>query len=520
MGPLPLAFTLALACRDDSGTARETGDTAPAGDSGVQEPSWDDPRVSVGGVEPCAAPLQEARWQEATGAWAVTYTEEPPVRRNGTNPGSVAILGVPGAWSLSWVQPEGVVRRGFPEGTIETFGAGGRAPHTLALGDLDGDGALDLVHAGGAVAVSWAAERLDAPAAAPVPLTDMRSSAATVDAALGDLDRDGDLDVLVAWSSPAHDPTTMRATVLRNDGARALTQLEIAGVPSEVWGPAFDWSIRDVDGDGRLDAYLCNDMGMQYAPNRLFLGDGALGFSASGGDGLDVRLSCMGSSWGDMDADGTMELYVAESVHHVLLQRGPDGVWYDVAEASGLGGRFPNGYMMWGSAAEDLDNDGRMEIVAGTGDFWEQDSGPNAPFWAERGDDGIFHEVGLERGLPAEAHSRAVVARDLNSDGVLDLVLGDAVRTPRVYLSEGCTAESWLEVAGPPGSEVRVEAGGRARAARIDTESGWGGAGPSVGHVGLGDAAVIDRVVLRSPLGEELVLEGPMLPRRRIRYTP
>jgi hypothetical protein len=432
----------------------------------------------------------------------------------------VAILGGPGAWALAWVQPDGVVRRGFPDGTIESFGSGGRAPHTIALGDLDADGTLDLVHAGGAVAVSWGADRLSEVAAAPVPLTAMRNSAATVDAAVGDLDRDGDLDLLVAWSSPAHDPNTMRGSILRNDGGRVLTALELPGLPAEVWGPAFDWSIRDVDGDGRQDAYLCNDMGMQYAPNRLFLGDGALGFTAPGGDGLDVRLSCMGSSWGDVDGDGDFELYVAESVHHVLLKQGQDGGWYDTAEASGLGGRFANGYMMWGSALEDLDNDGRMELLAGTGDFWEQDARPNAPLWAERDDAGIFHDVGPERGLAREAHSRAVVARDLNADGVLDLVLGDAVRTPRVYLSEGCTAEGWLEVAGPPGSEVRVEAGGHIRAARIDTESGWGGAGPSVGHVGLGDVTVIDRVRLRSPLGEELVLEGPMLPRRRLRYTP
>ncbi len=497
------------------------------GDSGLADsgggPLPSDPRVAFGPARPCDAPLPDAGWAEASAEWAQAYTVEAPAQHTSVNPGAMALLGEGADAVLAWVEPEGVALRRLRDGRTRRISGGaglGGGIAALAVGDLDADGRADLLLAGGTVSVDWAAADFDAAHPAPAALHPARAGATTTDVAVGDLDGDGDADLVVGWSAAAPDDRAqMRATVLRNDGGGAFAEAEIAADPS-VWGPAFDFSLRDVDGDGHLDAYLCNDKGYEYAPNRLFQGDGAGGLQARSGDGLDVRYSCMGTSWGDVDADGVLDLYLAEGAQHVVLREGAGGVWYLAAAALGLGAPFTDGIMAWGSTLLDFDNDGRMELVVANGDFWVRGARPRTPWWYEAGEDGVYAEIGASRGLPREAHSRGVIGADLNQDGVLDLLLSDAVRTPRVFLSTGCTADHWLEVEAAPGSEVLVEAGGRRYAARVDSESGWGSAGPAVAHIGLGSAARVDRLTVRAPEHDGAVVVEGFAARRRVAIRP
>ncbi len=507
-------LALLLAC-----SSSPDGADAPVADTGSE--SATDLGWGIGEVHACARPLPSATWTEVTTDWASTYTDMPPETHDGRNPG--ALMVVPGAtdWLLAWAEPSGMATRMLRSGvTLRNATVG--PPRGLSHGDFDGDGRRDLVMTMGVPVVAWGGAEPDfAPEGGRgAQLGTMRTGASSIDAAPADLDDDGDLDLLVAWSAPNHsDPSLMRGQLLRNDGTGTFTAEDIAA-SEDVWGPAFDFSVRDIDGDGHLDAYLCNDMGFEVAPNRVLLGDGTGSLTARTNDGLDQRLSCMGSSWGDIDADGALELYIAESAQHLLMKRAAEGTWYEVGASMGLGGRFARGEMIWGSSLVDMDNDGRMELLVGTGDFWVADAQPNTPWWYEQDASGVFVEVGAARGFPRTAHTRGVVTQDLNDDGVVDLVLSDAVRTPWVYLSEGCTADAWIEIDAPTGSEVLVEAGGVRRAARIDTESGWGSTGPARAHLGLADAEVVDRVTLILPGGARRVLAGPLEPRRRLTYTP
>jgi len=289
--------------------------------------------------------------------------------------------------------------------------------------------------------------------------------------------------------------------------------------PSSIWGPAFQVTLRDVNIDGLLDAYVCNDSGATDPPNRLLLNDGDLRFTDAPGSDLEVTMFCMGASWGDADDDGDLDLYLAGAERQLLLMPTPDQAWVDMTAASGLGDRFNVGDMAWGSALSDVDNDGAIDLLVGMGDFWTATAARvDARHYRRDGDRFIRDDTSLP--LPTATSQRGVLTHDLNGDGVLDVVFGDALRTPWVLESDGCSEGAWLEVQAPRGAEVRVEAEGTTRAALVTGEPGWGATGPAVAHIGLGDVTTVDRLALRLPNGEEVTLDGPFEPRRRVVWAP
>jgi len=136
----------------------------------------------------------------------------------------------------------------------------------VALGDLDGDGALDMVvaidPAGGAGALRllrWQAPSgfVETPASAlPAPADPVGR------VALGDVDGDEDLDVL-ASCGPGQD------RLLVNDGSGHFFDDTVAAMPFDA--AAGRWAVlADLDRDADLDAVIAN----HGAPSRLYLNDG------------------------------------------------------------------------------------------------------------------------------------------------------------------------------------------------------------------------------------------------------
>lgn len=126
----------------------------------------------------------------------------------------------------------------------------------------------------------------------------------TVGAVWWDFDQDGDLDVFVA--NQEGDANGL----FRNQRGRfvdvaAELGVAAAGRPKDEGGvgPA----VADFDLDGDLDLFVAN-----YGPSVLYRNDAGRAFVDVSKDvGLDVRTHVTTAAWGDLDADGRPDLYLA-----------------------------------------------------------------------------------------------------------------------------------------------------------------------------------------------------------------
>lgn len=131
-----------------------------------------------------------------------------------------------------------------------------------------------------------------------VPLEEAAETSAGV--SVGDLDGDGDLDLVRAKGR--HWP--LANVVLRNDGQGGFGERrEIPGAPDRTYTAA----LADLDGDGHLDLVVGND---RPDEKRLYLGDGRGGFRSGGSFG-EPEWPTRNVTVADLDGDDRPEIVVA-----------------------------------------------------------------------------------------------------------------------------------------------------------------------------------------------------------------
>jgi hypothetical protein len=184
-----------------------------------------------------------------------------------------------------------------------TLPLGGRYQLAPAAGDLDGDGDLDLLLGGFGPSVALARNDGGAFTLADTALVTIPRGSTTTPT-LGDLDGDGDLDLLVGESSGA-------LNFYRNEGTRTAPRFVLASEafeglrPGRRSGPL----LHDLDGDGDLDLLVgTDDAGLALYRNEgtraawRFVSDPAFP------PGAVPPLASPAA--GDLDGDGRAELVV------------------------------------------------------------------------------------------------------------------------------------------------------------------------------------------------------------------
>ena len=166
-------------------------------------------------------------------------------------PGGVTVVEVDGEPWVIWVTPL-VPPRARPLGGGETIDVGSHAVAGISAADLDGDGATDLVLSGGFQDIRWSFGTADETSDS-VRIGDGHFLR---DTAILDIDGDGLLDLLSAYTSSDHTNFSgMRGGWRRNLGDRTFSDEEALAVDETWWGPAFDATALDADLDGDTDVY-------------------------------------------------------------------------------------------------------------------------------------------------------------------------------------------------------------------------------------------------------------------------
>jgi hypothetical protein len=140
----------------------------------------------------------------------------------------------------------------------------------------------------------------------------------------GDYDNDGDLDLYFANRYTGN-------KLLRNDGGGVF--VDVTSGPLADGGHAKNVAWGDYDNDGDLDLFLAKGDGAIRGPNRLLRNDGGGVFVDATSGALTDSGLWSGSTLGDFDNDGDLDLYVAnlQGANRLFLnQKGSSKHWLHV----------------------------------------------------------------------------------------------------------------------------------------------------------------------------------------------
>jgi hypothetical protein len=350
-----------------------------------------------------------------------------------------------------------------------------------------------------------------------------------------------------------------RSYVFRNRGDGTFEELADAlGIRSRRWTLAA--AAADLSGTGYPDLFLSNDYGL----SELFLNQDGKRFVEVGRDSGVGRTpkSGMNVSLGDVFNDGRLSIYKTNISEPGVLVQAND-LWVPKVRPAGGTPEYDNlasamgvdlGGWSWGAQFGDLNNDGTLDLYLANGyvsagdrtsywyDFAEIAVGHSriigdARNWpAMRGrslsgyqhsrvwiNDGAgrFTDVAADVGVDDTFDGRAVVFADLGNRGVLDVVVANQGGPLLVYTNTVDPGRHWIafDLEGTEsnrsaiGARVEVHWNGRRQVQEVAGGHGFSSQSQRRLHYGLGSHEAVDHVVIRWPSGRTQKIERPAVDR-------
>lgn len=361
-------------------------------------------------------------------------------------------------------------------------------------------------------------------------------------AAWGDIDRDGDLDLFVShyvnWSfdndppcliPPPHNRDVcpprrfdgLADSLFLNDGSGRFTD------EAKAWGLRPDGKgigvvLADVDLDGDLDAYVCNDT----VPNFLYMNEGTRLEEAAMVRGVALSDEAtadgsMGVDIADFDNDGLPDIWVTNYQRELmaLYRNLGDANFQHSSRMLGIATLGPT-YVGWGTVFLDPDRDGDEDLVATCGHVVHFPTGTTVaqkPILLENRGGKRFVNVAASAGedFRRDHPGRGLAAGDLDNDGDPDLVFIPVNENISVVENASGDSKSGLALRligtasprHPVGAIIETRIGTARRVHQIKGGGSYASTNGEELFVGLGESERIDELVIRWPSGRRSVLK-------------
>lgn len=399
--------------------------------------------------------------------------------------------------------------RGHFRDVMSESGITGKSGATsMALGDLDGDGDLDLyvcnfavqaiLRDGGVISTRMVNGR-------PQVTGRYASRLRLVDGVLLEY---GDPDVLLLNDGKGHFEPVTWESAFSDPSGKAMPAPRDLGLAVQI---------RDMNGDGFQDIYVCNDF---QTPDRMWLGDGHAHFRDVGNFSLrNMSLASMGVDFADLDRDGRYDFCTVEMLNldlrdhlrtasvQVPQKRIPgviadreefprnclywnrgDGTWAEIASYAGIAA---TGWS-WTPLFLDVDLDGWEDLLVSNGyghdvndrDISEQlkarpadraQSGKSQVVWYPPLEtpkfafrnlrDLTFENTSRAWGFDSPRIAHGMIAVDYDDDGDMDVVANAMYGPPLIYRNRGGAPRVAVRLQGSPpntagtGAEIVLHGG-------------------------------------------------------------
>jgi enediyne biosynthesis protein E4 len=328
---------------------------------------------------------------------------------------------------------------------------------------------------------------------------------------------------------------------------------EKVGINSHRWALAA--SAADLRGTGRPDLFVAND----YGVSELYFNDGGKFREVGQQTGVGFApKSGMNAAFGDILNDGSYAVYVSNISEDGILIQG-NNLWMPKPGTSGNGLRYENlardfgvelGGWSFGAQFGDLNNDGTLDLYLANGyisldrsrsywyDFskvaggnstiigdaknWPAFDGrslsgyQNKKVWLNDGA-GKFIDVAQAVGVTDTYDGRAVALVDLWNRGVLDVVVANQKGPLLVYKTTVTPENEWIEFQlegkksnrSAIGAEVTLYWNGQKQVQEVSGGTGFAAQNDRRLHFGLGKNPHMEKAIIRWPSGKVQTIQQP-----------
>jgi hypothetical protein len=296
----------------------------------------------------------------------------------------------------------------------------------IAVSDMNNDGLDDIVRLYMNDTIHIAFQQADG-SFTETMYNNPRPAFAPWSICVGDIDSDGYNDLVYGLNGLVQ--------LFKSDQANTFNRTNVN--PSYIFSQGSNFV--DIDNDGDLDLFICNDVGTSM----ILLNDGNGNFTVNTSI---IDLSTTPSSdnsgnyasiWCDYDDDGDVDLYITKCRQGVtsptdprrinqLFRNNGDGTWTEVGIAAGVA----SGWQGWVSDFGDIDNDGDFDLVIMNHD--------NEAELMRNNGDGTFTNITNGSGLEGSTLGFAEIQcsfRDFNNDGWVDLLVSGSQH--RMFINNG-----------------------------------------------------------------------------------